>query len=61
MEYKEAQNILIKLLDKHRLDKEEKEAILTAIGILDMASLAKKNWKNRIKTIKAKREKAAKW
>jgi hypothetical protein len=57
MEYKEALAILIKLQDKHSLGPEEKEAILTAIGVLDMASIAKKSWKNRIKAIKEKREK----
>jgi len=41
MEYKKAVAILISLLDKHSLDAEEKEAVLTAIGVLDLASLAK--------------------
>jgi len=61
MEYKEALALLIKLRDKPSLTSEEKEAILTAIGVLDMASIAKKSWGNRIKIIKAKKEKDTQW
>lgn len=55
MEYKEAADILIKLLDKHKLKAEEKEAVLTAIGVLSWATLAK----SRMKMLKAKRDKSA--
>ena len=61
MEYKKAVNILIKLLDKHSLDAEEKEAVLTAVGVLDWVSLAKNRMKGIIKARKAKRDKGAKW
>ena len=58
MEYKKAVTILISLLDKHLLDAEEKEAVLTAIGVLDLASLAKSSIKRKIKAQKAKRDKS---
>jgi len=57
MDYKEARDILIKMVDKKSLNSEEKEAVLTAIGVLDWASLAKNAFKSRIKKIKAKKEK----
>jgi hypothetical protein len=57
MEYKKAIDVLIKLLGKHRLGGEDKEAVLTAIGVLDWAALGK----NRIKgIIKSRKEKLAK-
>jgi len=34
MEYQKAITILKSLLDKHSLDVEEKEAVITAIGLL---------------------------
>jgi hypothetical protein len=52
-----AVTILIKLLNKHLLNTEEKEAILVAIGILSWTSLAE----SKIKTLKVKRDKSAKW
>ncbi len=61
MEYKEAVAILMKLLDKYKLDEEEKEAVLTAIGLLDLGSLAKSSIKRKIKAIKAKKEKDLEW
>lgn len=61
MEYKEALSILIKLQGEHSLTSKEKEAVLTAIEVLDMASIAKKSWTNRIKTIKTKKDKDAQW
>ena len=57
MEHKEAIEILKSLLEKHRLDTEEKEAVMTAIGILSWTSLSK----SRIKAQKAKRDKATEW
>jgi len=61
MEYKKAVTILISLLDRHSLDDEEKEAVLTAIGILDWASLSKSGIKAQIKARKAKRDKSTEW
>jgi len=61
MEYKKAVAILMSLLDKHSLDAEEKEAVLTAIGVLDLASLAKSSIKRKIKAQKAKRDKSTEW
>jgi hypothetical protein len=57
MEYQKAIVILQSLLDKHSLDAEEKEAVMTAIGVLSWASLSK----SKIKTQKAKRDKRAEW
>lgn len=57
MDYKEAINALIKLLDRHKLKDEEKEAVLTAVGVLSWATLAK----SRIKRLKFKRDKNIKW
>jgi hypothetical protein len=41
MDHQKASAILIKLLDKNQLDDEEREAILTAIGVLAWTSLSK--------------------
>jgi len=57
MEYQEAIAILKRLLDKHSLDGEEKEAIITAIGVLSWGSLSK----SKIKAQKVKRDKSTKW
>lgn len=40
MEHKKAAAILISLLDKHRLQSQEKQAILTAIGVLSWSYLS---------------------
>jgi len=61
MEYKKAVAILMSLLDKRSLDEKEKEAVLTAIGVLDLASLAKSSIKRKIKAQKAKWEKSTEW
>jgi len=61
MEYKKAVAILISLLDRHSLEDEEKEAVLTAIGVLGWASLAKSRIKALIKTRKAKLDKDTEW
>lgn len=53
MEHKEASIILISLLNKNLFDIEEKEAVLTAIGVLAWTSLSK----SKIKAIRDKREK----
>jgi len=57
MEYQKAITILRRLLDRHSLNVEEKEAVMTAIGILSWGSLSK----SRIKAQKAKRDKSTKW
>ena len=57
MEYQKAITILKSLLGKHPLDAEEKEAVITAIGLLSWASLSKSITKAR----KAKREKSTEW
>ncbi|MFC1921447.1 hypothetical protein ACFLYQ_06975 [Chloroflexota bacterium] len=57
MEYKEAIAILTNLLDRHPLDADEKEAVMTAIGILSWGALSKSNLKAR----KSKRDKSTEW
>lgn len=57
MEHKKAIAILIRLLDKRALDAEEKQAMLTAIGVLGWTSLSQ----SRIKSLKVKREKSVEW
>lgn len=57
MEDKRAITILIKLLDKHLLNAEEKEAVSNAVGILSWTSLSQ----SRIKALQAKRDKSTKW
>ena len=57
MEYQKAIAVLKSLLDKHPLDAEEKEAIITAIGLLSLGSLAN----GRIKARKTKRDKSTEW
>ena len=57
MEYQKAIAILTSLLDRHSLDAEEKEAVMTAIGLLSWASLSK----SKIKALKAKRDKSTEW
>jgi hypothetical protein len=57
MEYQKAIAILKSLLDKHPLDAEEKEAVMTAIGLLSWGTLSKSITKAR----KAKRDKSTEW
>ena len=57
MEYEKAIAILKRLLGRHSLDAEEKEAVTTAIGILGLGALAK----SRIKEKGAKRYKSTEW
>ncbi len=52
MEYEKAITILTSLLDGHSLDAEEKEAVVTAIGMLSWGALSK----SRIKALKIKRD-----
>ena len=57
MEYKKAAAILKSLLDRYPLDAEEKESVVTAIGVLSWASLSK----SKIKAQKARRDKNTEW
>ncbi len=57
MEYKKAIDILMKVPDNHKLSAQEKEAVWVAIGALDWALIAQKSMRNRIKIIKAKKDK----
>ena len=57
MEHQDAIEILKRLLNKHPLSAKEKEAVMTAIGILSWTSLSK----SRIKAQKARLDKAKEW
>jgi hypothetical protein len=57
MEYQKAIAVLKNLLEKQPLNEEEKEAVLTAIGVLSLGSLAM----SKIKAQKIKRDNSAKW
>jgi hypothetical protein len=57
MEYQKAVAILKSLLDRRSLDAEEKQAVLTAIGVLSWGSLSK----SKLKAQKAKRDKSTEW
>ena len=61
MEYKKALTILMDMLRKHSFNTEEKEALLTAIGLLDLGSLAKKRMITKAKLQKNKKDKAVQW
>ncbi len=55
MEHKKALNILISMQGRYSLKAEEKEAVLTAIGVLSWSYLAQ----SRIKAKKAKQNKSS--
>jgi len=57
MEYQKALTILKNMIDKHSLDTEEREAVMTAIGVLSWGSLSK----SKLKAQKAKRDKSTQW
>ena len=57
MEYEKAIAILKSLLNRHMLDEEEKEAVMTAIGLLSWGSLSKSVLKPR----KAKGDNSTEW
>jgi len=57
MEYAKTIVILKSLLDKHPLNDKEKEAVMTAIGVLSWGALSK----SKMKAQKAKRDKSTKW
>lgn len=58
MDDKKAADVLVGLLNKYKLNKEEKEAVLTAIGVLAWTSLGKNKLKNLVKARKAKLDKS---
>ena len=57
MEYQKAISILRSMLNRHSLDAEEKEAVMTSIGILSWGSLSK----SKMKAQKEKRDKSTEW
>jgi hypothetical protein len=57
MEYKEAIEVLKDLLKKHPLDEKEKEAVMTALGVLSWGGL----YESKLKDKKVKRDKSAEW
>jgi len=57
MENQEALNILSTLREKPGITAAEKEALSTAIGVLSLGAQIK----NRMKALKAKRDKSAEW
>ena len=57
MEYQKAIAILKSLLDRHPLNAEEKEAVMTAIGVLSWGALSKA----KMEAQKAKRDKSTQW
>ena len=57
MEYQKAIAILKNMLEKRSLDAEEKEAIMTAMGVLSWGALAQ----SKLKGQKAKRDKSTQW
>jgi hypothetical protein len=58
MENEKAVVILKGILEKHSLDNEEKEALMTAIGVLSLGSSISKS---RIKSLRAKRDRSTQW
>ncbi|MFH1031489.1 MAG: hypothetical protein V1767_02845 [Chloroflexota bacterium] len=57
MEHQKAIEIMKNLLDMPSLSGEEKEAVITAIGILSWVTLSK----SKLKAQKAKRDKNTEW
>lgn len=49
------------MIDKYSLNGEEKDSILEAIGLFDMADLSKKILKRRAEFKKEKKKKDAEW
>lgn len=61
MDFKQAIAVLTKMLAERSLDPEEKEAVSTAIGVLDWASLGKNRLKSMAEKRKEKRDKSVQW
>ena len=57
MEYEKAIAVLKKLMERHSLDAEEKEAVETSIGFLSLGSLSI----SKAKSKKAQRDKSTEW
>jgi hypothetical protein len=57
MEYEKAIAILKNILNRQSLNAEEKDAVITAIGLLSLGALSK----SKIKAQKAKRDKSTQW
>jgi hypothetical protein len=57
MENDRAIEVLKKMLDKPSLDADEKEALMTALGILGWVKLSK----SRMKLMKQKRDQSLEW
>jgi len=57
MEYQKAIAILKNMLEKRSLDAEEKEAIMTAMGVLSWGALAQ----SKLKAKKAKQDTSTQW
>ncbi len=61
MEYQEAITILKSMLDKHSFDEREKEAIMTAMGVLSWGALAKSKMKASRANREAKQNRSTEW
>jgi hypothetical protein len=57
MQYEKVIAVLKALGDRHPLDDEEKQAVLTAIGVLSWGSLAEK----RLQARKVRRDQSTQW
>ena len=57
MEYDKAIAVLKTIAERYPLSAEEKEAVLTAMGVLSWGVLAK----SKLKTHKARRDNSTKW
>jgi len=56
MEYKEAIELLMKMMKKYDFSNEEKEAIRIAVGTLDCGKMADNRYRKVMKSIKLKKE-----
>lgn len=61
MEYKKAIEVLGGMVKDKKLSECEKEAVITAISVLDCAALGQNQLKSYIKAKKTKREESMKW
>jgi predicted nucleic-acid-binding protein len=57
MENEKTLSVLKSILENHKLNAEEKEAVMSAIGLLSLVSQSK----NRAKAAKGKRDKSTEW
>jgi hypothetical protein len=61
MEYAEALTILQTLAQKHPLTPAEKDALMTAMGLLSLTVITKDKLKNRLRKEKAKEDRKNRW